>query len=587
MQKKFRLADAYMRSGQFEQAIPLLEDLHTENPNDHTFYTKLKEAYENVKAYDPAIALVEERMSEGRPSPMRMSEKARLLYLKGEEQAAFDTWDRAIGLAPERSTTYRVVYQALVDLRRFDRAIDVLKQGRSQLGEDDAFQIELAYLYSLNGEHRAAMEEYVQVLDRNPERLGFVRSRLSSFVDQGEGLSVGVEVLKQAVRTSPLNRSYRELLAWLHMEQEDYAAAFDVYRAIDRLEDENGRVLFSFAQKAADANAYDVASTAYGLILDRYPDAPVAPVAQKGIGDMHRRWAESAEEPAAAGDTSATPHYQAAVDAYQTFLDQYPNHESTPEVLRRLGRLQQDVFRQLDAAESTLQTVVGRYPESDAANEARYDLGRIALLRGNLSEARLAFSRLVDRLRTGDLAEEARYELALLHFYQGEFESALSRVEATNENTSADVANDAIELKVLLRQNRGPDSLNTPLRLFADARLQERQHRYDQALATLDTLLSQHGRHPLADNARFFRAQALRAAGDTTQATQAFAEIPMMHPQSPFADRSLFARGQLLEAQNDLEGAVTAYNRLLEDYPKSLLASDARARIRSLWSQQG
>jgi TolA-binding protein len=160
-------------------------------------------------------------------------------------------------------------------------------------------------------------------------------------------------------------------------------------------------------------------------------------------------------------------------------------------------------------------------------------------------------------------------------------------VEATNQNTSADVANDAIELKVLLRQNRGPDSLNTPLRLYAEARLQERQHRYDQSLATLDTLLSRFGRHSLADNARFLQAQTLQAAGDTSEAAEQFAQVPLMHPRSPFADRSLYERARLLEAQNDLEGAVQSYNKLLEEYPKSLLAPDARTRMRDLWSRQG
>lgn len=587
--KKFQLADAYMRSGQYQKAVPLLEDLHARSPNDHTFYTKLKTAYENVKAYDQAIALVEARMQQGRSSPMRMSEKARLIYLKGEEERAFEVWDASLSLSPNRSSTYRVVYQALVDIRRFDKAIDILQTGRENLDDPDAFRIEIAYLYNLDGEHRKAMTEYVALLRENPTRADFVRTRLSSFVDQGEGLDASIEVLNQAVRDAPLNRGIRELLGWMYMEREDYSKALDVYRAIDRLAEENGRSLFSFARKAADADAYEAASRAYDLILERYPDAPVAPSAQKGLGDMHRRWAREEGERAVngSGNRVEAPHYEAARAAYRTFLDAYPTHSAVPEVLQQLGRLQQEIFRNFDAAASTLRRVVNQYPDAQSANEARYDLGRIALLRGDLSAARLTFSRLVDRLRTGDLAEKARYELALLHFYQGEFDAALTRVEATNQNTSADVANDAIELKVLLRQNRGPDSLDAPLRLFADARLKERRHRYDESLATLDTLLSRFGRHPLADNARFMQAHALTAAGDTSGAAEQFAQIPMMHPRSPFADRSLFERARLLEVQDDLEGAVQAYNKLLEDYPKSLLAPDARARVRDLWSRQG
>ena len=586
--KRYRLADAYMKSGQFERAIKLLEDLRADAPGNPTYIEKLKEAYENVKRYDDAIALVDDRMGTT-PTPSRMSEKARLQYLKGDEEAAYATWDRAIGLAPQQSTTYRVVYHALSDIRRFDRAIDILKRGRTALDRPTAFRTELAYLYSLNGEHQKAMQEYVALLDARPERLSFVRSRLRPFVEQSDGLSPSIDALEEAVRASPLNRSYRELLGWLHVENDNYTAAFDVYRAIDRLEEEEGRVLFSFAQKAADGDAYGVASKAYELILERHPDTPVAPQAQKGLGDMYRRQAESTSSPAltASGKVDSTSTYAAAARAYRTFLREYPGHPETPGVLLQLGHLQLDVLGRLDEAEATLQQIQNQFPDADAANEARYDLGRIALLRGTLSDARLAFARLVDRLQTGDLAEQARYELALLHFYRGEFDAALTRAEATNENTSADVANDAIELKVLINQNKGPDSLNTPLRIYADARLHERQRQYDDALRRLDTLLTQYGRHPLSDNARFRRANMLQVRGDTTAALEAFGEIPLMHPRSPFADRSLFQMGTLHEATGELEKATDAYNRLLEEYPNSLLTGDVRSRLRALQRQLG
>ena len=204
-------------------------------------------------------------------------------------------------------------------------------------------------------------------------------------------------------------------------------------------------------------------------------------------------------------------------------------------------------------------------------------------MRNDLDEARLAFSRLVERLRTGDLAEQARYELALLQFYEGAFETATARLQTTNTNTSTDVANDAIELKVLIMQNKGPDSLNAPLRQFAEARLEHRQRRFQQALTTLDTLLTAHSQHPLNDEARFLRASVLRDQGRADSAEAVFAELPLLFPQSPLADRSLFEAARLQEeALGQPESALATYAKLLEDYPSSLLAARARERIRAL-----
>ncbi len=587
--RRFRLADSYLRAGRTERAITMLEDLYANSPSTYVFYNKLKEAYENVKRYDDAIALVEERM-DNQKAPSTLSEKARLLYLKGNEQQAFETWDDAIALAPDQQTTYNVVYRALVDLRRFDRAIEVLEQGRERLGTPNAFQTQIAYLYNLNGQHQNAIQEYLDLLAQNEQQLGFVRNRIDTFIQQDDALTASIKGAEAGVRDKPLNTAYRELLAWLYLEAERYSEALDVVRALDRLGQKQGQRLIAFARQAADANAFAAAETAYQEILDRYPDASTAREAQRGLGDIHRRWADHLDEQVfdSDGNRISAPHYEAAADAYRTYLQRYPSADAAAYVLRQLGRLQQDVFRQLGEAESTLRQVVGQYPDSPAADEARYDLGRIALMRGNLEEARLTFSRLVGSLRTGDLAEQARYELALIHFYRGELEAAKTQAAAVKANTSTDVANDAIELNVLMLQNTGPDSLNTPLKLYGQAKLQQRQRRHAAALATLDSLLSAHGRHALADEARFQRARTLRAQRRYEAAHHAFAEVTLMHPQSPFADRSLFESAEIqAEALDNPEAALELYRRLLQEYPQSLLASQARSRIRSLEQQSG
>ena len=578
--RRFQRADAYLRNDQPEKAIGLLEGLYEQSPDNASFYRKLKDAYESVKRYEDAIRLVEDRI-QADGSPQLLAEKARLLYQKGDEEAAARAWTAAIQRAPERRATYRVVYQSLVDVRRFRRAIEVLRTARSRLGNDGLFRVELAYLYGLDGQHREAMREYVALLEASPERLGLVRSRLQTFVEQGEGIEASTEVLRGAVEEHPLNAAYRELLAWLYMSTDDYEAAYDVYRALDRLQQSNGGRLYTFAQKAADADRFAVATTAFEAVLSRYPDAEVAPKARRALGDTYRRWAER-NAPASALVADSSARYDSARAAYRSFLDAHPSHEAVPDVRADLGTLRLDVYRDFEAAQATLERVVSDHPSTTAADRARYDLGRLALMRGDLERARLLFSRLADRVRSGDLADRARFELALLPFYQGRFDAARSQAEASTADPSADVTNDAIELSVLVQENRGPDSLDTPLRHYATAKLRMRQHRYDDALARLDTLLRAHGRHALADQARFERARVHLARGDTAAARQSLQGLPRQHPRSPYADRSLFRLARLHEAQNQPERAIALYDRLLTQYPKSLLATDARSRLRSL-----
>lgn len=582
--RQFQRANAYARAGKTEKAIKLLENLHAEAPNNTAFYRKLKEAYESVKRYDEALRLVEKRIGDSPTVPL-MSEKARLQYQKGAVEAANETWDQTLRLAPQKPQTYRTVYQTLVDIRHFRKAIEVLKQGRTVLDRPDAFRTELANLYGLDGQFEKAMTEYVQLLAEDPERVGYVRDRLQTFVEQGQGIEASIEVLRETVQEAPLNRSYRQLLAWLYMEQNDYAAAFDVYRALDRLGKKEGELLFDFARKAANAQRYDVATTACTSVLDRYPDSDVAPDVQKTLGDLYRQWADLKTDSTTAAADSA--RYEKARAAYQTFLESYPDHSDAPSALLQLGTLQLDAFRALDEAEATLDRLVSNHPQTVAAEKGQYHQARLALFRGDLNRARLLFSRLSSEAQESDLADRAKYELALLHFYEGEFDAAMARAKATSQNTAADVANDAIELKTLLQENRGPDSLDAALQTFARSRLYKRQRRHGTALAQLDTLLQNHPRHPLADNARFQQGTIHLARRDTSAALETFRTLPKRHPRSPYADRSLFRAGTLLEASGRSAAAAEVYNRLLTQYPKSLLAGDARGRLRALQQTQG
>ncbi|HEX7071186.1 MAG TPA: tetratricopeptide repeat protein, partial [Rhodothermales bacterium] len=167
--------------------------------------------------------------------------------------------------------------------------------------------------------------------------------------------------------------------------------------------------------------------------------------------------------------------------------------------------------------------------------------------------------------------------------YSGDVETALSMASAVNRNTSMDVANDAIELRLLLQENQGPDSLNTVLRQYGRALYLQRRGQQAAALEVVDSLLAQQANHPVSDDARFLRGGLLRASGSFEAAWTAYAELPLLHPHSPLGDRALFQAADVLarDLENG-EAAIEYYTRLLTEYPGSVLAAEARARIRAL-----
>ena len=295
--------------------------------------------------------------------------------------------------------------------------------------------------------------------------------------------------------------------------------------------------------------------------------------------------AEEANERAfdAADNRIDAPHFEAALAGYQAFAERYPTHPSAMEALARQAELQQSVFRNYGVAEILLERLSNQSRNAGQAATARLDLGRLALQRGNLAAARTAFTQVEEDLRIGPLAETARLELALLNFYEGDFQGALARVEAMNENTATDVANDAIALKLTLRENVGPDSTNAALQAYADASLLARQQRHTEVLRELEGLLSTFGAHPISDEAAFLRIETQRALGLTVEAVTSIERFQSRYPQSHLLERTLFLLGEIQEHDyGDAAAALETYTEFLVRFPGSLLAPDARARIRNL-----
>jgi tetratricopeptide (TPR) repeat protein len=429
------------------------------------------------------------------------------------------------------------------------------------------------------------MSEYVGLIAQNPNQLAYVKRQLARHSGLDSVFTQGIAIVDRAVRQDPLNRALRELAGWTYFEAGQYRRALDTYRAIDRLESEQGRVLYQFALDVADAGAIEVSLEALNEILERYGDGPLAPLALFGMAEIEEREGIRLGERAldATGKRVPAVHFDEALKHYSNFLATYPNDPRFPDALQRVGNLQRTVFFDLNAAQTTLHEVSSRFAATNAAVVARFNLGQIALERGDLAEARLTFFRLANELEIGDIAERCRFEIAKIDYYRGQFETALAIVSALDANTSTDISNDAIALKLLLRENLGPDSLNAPLRAFARSELATRQRRPELALQILDSVQATYPTHALSDEILFGRAMAKRQLGQNEEAIALLLLLPEQYPGSYLEDTSLFMVAEIYERDlgNTIE-ALKTYNTFLLRFPASLRAPEVRMRIRYL-----
>ena len=129
-----------------------------------------------------------------------------------------------------------------------------------------------------------------------------------------------------------------------------------------RAEDE--RSAYNTAFDALKAGRYADASQAFQAFLEAYPNGVFTPNAMYWLGESYY----------------VTQNYALAMPQFQALLARYPTHDKAAGALLKVGLCQYGL-RQLNAAEATLSKVIDRYPGTEAARSAEDRLQALRLSR--------------------------------------------------------------------------------------------------------------------------------------------------------------------------------------------------------------
>ena len=230
---KFRLAQSYEQSGDFETAARLYEELLAKDPTNFLVIDALHRDYIQLKKYDAAIALVTGVIQRSPNDILWLSRLGTLYNYKADDAKATAAWNRAIEVDPAHESTYRGVAASMMEARLFDRAIEVYQRGRTACKNPALFTNDIAYLYTITLNYPAATKEYLNLIRQNPTQLAYTQSRIAVYIVRPDGLKAATSVVEEAAKGEALNQQIQQLLAWVYMEARQYDRAYEVYKLLD------------------------------------------------------------------------------------------------------------------------------------------------------------------------------------------------------------------------------------------------------------------------------------------------------------------------------------------------------------------
>jgi predicted Zn-dependent protease len=215
--------------------------------------------------------------------------------------------------------------------------------------------------------------------------------------------------------------------------------------------------------------------------------------------------------------------------------------------------------------------------------EVKMHQADLLLFEDEVWEATLLYSQVDKAMKDEPLGHEARYRNARLRYFIGEFEWAQVQLDILKAATSKLIANDALQLSLLISDNLADDTTGVSLKAFAKADLRTWQKREEEAGFLLDSLAVNSKSLTLKPHILLKKAELLIMKEKFQEADSVLSELYLNYADHYLADDALFRSAQLNEVRlNDTENARKLYEIVFNQYPASIFAVQARQKYRLL-----
>ncbi|MGI4873737.1 MAG: tetratricopeptide repeat protein [Janthinobacterium lividum] len=569
------LARDYVRRGEFEKAAFLFSQLKSDEQTAPTVLPDYLAALQSLKRYKDAEKLVKHAIRQ-HPEEGGYGVALGGVYAANGDAAAADKQYQKV-LA---QLTLSQVAPVAAEFGRRELpawAERTYLRGRELAKNNTEYAPQLIQLYTQSQAQDKLLAETLHLVERDPQQLPFVRNMLQNALHEEKDFDALEKLLVDKVQSQPDQNSFSELLLWLQVQRHDFTGALVQARALDRRTSAQGSRVLALADIAQRNKDYETAIAAYDYITREYRDGPNY--------NLARQLRLQAREAQVRDTYPVDPaQVQALATDYEKLLTELGHRPESAEVMRSLAGLYAFQLGNQAKAMSLLQEII-EMPrvEADVVDGAKTTLGDLYLLKGEPWEATLLYSQVEKSHPEAPLGYEAKLRNARLSYFAGDFKLAQSHLDILKEATTREIANDAMQLSLLIQESTVEDTLGLALKDYAAVEELVFQNKIPQAEASLTTLLRKYPTHALTDDALFLQAKLQRRTGDYAAAVATLGQITNNPKYDVLSDDALFLLAEIQEVNlHDKPAAQALYQQLLTKYPGSIFVAEARKRFRRL-----
>lgn len=572
-----KLATEYYNNEEYEKAREIFEKLAKSEANQPVIYKQYVSTLIETKQYADAEKFIRKIQKNFPAEPEYPVD----LYLIGVKYLNAEKSEKELlaYFQQIKANTSQVekVAELLMRKGRPDKAKEIFLLSRKTVGDPFLYSFQLVYVYKMENRVDLLVNEMLAVLKAQPFQLENVKNTLQNLLSEKEEFDILESSLYERVQKDPDELSFNELLLWLNIQNKNFSAAYIQTKAIDKKSKLQGMKMIEVGRIAMENKEYEDAAKYFQYVTTEYKNGPHYPHARRLL-------INASEEVIKNTWPIDKARIISLVNEYNGLIKELGKTPGTLEAMRSLAQLYAFYLDKTDTAIVILEDAIAnaKYDEK-FKSRAKIDLGDMYLLKGEPWESTLLYSQVEKAQKEDPLGHEAKLKNAKLSYYKGEFQLAQDHLDVLKLATSREIANDAMNLSLLIQDNVGLDSNTAALKEYAAIDLLLFQNKNEEALTRLSEMLKNYPRHSLADEVLFMQAKIYRKSGKFTEAISRLEEIQKSFPDDILGDDALFMMGNIYEENlKDSKNAMEIYKNIMLKYPGSIYTAESRKRFRLL-----
>lgn len=570
------IAREYFENGNFEKAAIYYEKFYKNNPGHSGVIVPLMETYQQLEQYQKAESLLLQAAKGERTNPVLYVELGYNYALMGKEKKAKEYYNKAIESLNNNPNYAYILGKTFREKSLLDQAISTY-QNAMELNNQLNFDFDLATIYGERGEVELMYTMYLDLIKKSPNFAPTIKRNLGRFITpdaKSENNILFKKVLLKKSQSDP-DVLWNQMLSWMFIQQKDYKNAFVQQKAVYKRSDAKNLInIVDLGILALENEDPKTAQDTYDFIINNSNDQDL--IIQAKLNLINLQVADAQQR-----------NFKAIASDFEQLLNQYGRDANTLMVQLQYAKFL--AFQMGDASvamkilEHAMTLGVDRFKKA----QIKLTFADVLVYDSKFNQALIYYTQVQKDLKNDVLGQYARFKVAQTSFYKGDFSWAETQLKVLKSSISQLIANDALELKLLISDNIQQDSTHTALKLYAKADLLAYQNNTEESIAVLQQILDHHKGETIEDQALLKQGMLLEKTGDFQRAALNFEKIIAFYPDGILMDDALFHLGVLnLNKRMMPEKAKKLFERIIFEHQDSIYFVQARDMYRGIRGDQ-